>query len=82
MAELSDEGKAAIAEAIAILKSDGVHIHKTYAQFLKSQGEPPKDPANPPKADPKPGDPPPPKQDPPADPPKTAKRGLWWGDRE
>ena len=39
MAELSAEAKAEIQAAIGILKSDGVHIHKTYPGFLKAQQE-------------------------------------------
>lgn len=35
--ELSEEAKAEIKEAIRILKEDGVHIHKTYKQFMDSQ---------------------------------------------
>jgi hypothetical protein len=37
MAELSAEAKAEIAEAARILRDDGVHIHRTYAAFQKSQ---------------------------------------------
>ena len=37
--DLTDEAKAEIKEAIRILKEDGVHIHKTYAAFQKSQEE-------------------------------------------
>lgn len=82
--ELTDEAKAEIKAAIDILKSDGVHIHKTYKSFLASQ-EPPADPKKPPVADPKNppvADPPPPKDstDPPADPPKRG--GIWWGTKE
>jgi hypothetical protein len=70
---LTEEAKEAIADAVRILREDGVHVHKTYQGFLKSLNEP--------KEPPKDGDPPPPK-DPPADPPTPpAKRGLWWGDR-
>lgn len=81
--DLTDEAKAEIQAAIKILREDGVHIHKTYAQFLKSQQEPkdppadpPADPANPPTNDPTP---PPPTHDPT---PKPEKKGLWWGDRK
>jgi hypothetical protein len=37
MAELSEEAKAEIRDAIRILKEDGVHVHKTYPAFLKAQ---------------------------------------------
>jgi hypothetical protein len=37
MMELSAEARAEIAAAIGILKSDGVHIHKTYPAFVKAQ---------------------------------------------
>jgi hypothetical protein len=84
--DLSDEAKAEIKSAIDILKSDGIHIHKTYKQFMASQENPPTDPKNPP-ADPKnppktEGNPPPPKPgDPPTD-PTPKKAGLWWGTKE
>ena len=39
MPELSPEAKAEIAEAVKILKSDGIHVHKTYPAFLKAQKE-------------------------------------------
>lgn len=84
--ELSEEGKAEIAAAIKILRDDGVHIHKTYAQFMKSQSEP-KNNADPGKSEPSKTDdgtnPPPAKTDN-ADPPnpEPKKRDLWWGDRE
>jgi hypothetical protein len=81
--ELSDEAKAEIKAAIDILRSDGIHIHKTYPAFLASQTKPTEDPKPKPADPPKPGDnPPPPKPtaDVPVDPPKKA--GLWWGSKE
>jgi hypothetical protein len=71
-----DAIKSEIAAAVKILREDGVHIHKTYAQFQATldKKEPP-NPTDPP--DPKEGDPPPPGD--PKDPPK--KKGIWWGDR-
>ena len=39
MPELSPEAKAEMQAAIAILKSDGFHIHKTYPAFAKAQAE-------------------------------------------
>ena len=69
--------KREIGEAIRILREDGIHIHKTYAKFLKANTEPPKDDDNPPA--PKDGDPPPPKEEPGED--STKRPGLWWGAR-
>jgi hypothetical protein len=84
---LTDAAKSEIAAAIAILKSDGIHIHKTYASFMKGQEEAKKDGSgsenpNPGNEDPGNGEEgqPPPKKEEDADPPK--KKGLWWGDRE
>lgn len=73
---MSDEAKAELAEAVRILKEDGIHIHKTYAAFQKTLEQPPTDPATDP---PKDGDPPPPKPDPT---PTPKKKSLWWGERE
>jgi hypothetical protein len=75
---ISDAAKAEIAEAVRILREDGVHIHKSYAAFKKSQEE------TPPTDAPTEGTPPPdPPKDPKADetpePPK--KKSAWWGDR-
>lgn len=68
--------KAQIAEAVRILREDGVHIHKTYAEFQKtlSEDQPESDP------DPKEGDPPPPKPDKEVKNPE--RKGLWWGARQ
>lgn len=79
MADLTDEAKAEIADAIRILREDGMHIHRTYAAFLKSQEEP-KDPPVDPKIDPPKteGEPPPVKDEKTE---KPVKKGLWWGDR-
>jgi hypothetical protein len=84
--ELSDEARAEIKDAIAILKSDGLHFTKAMAKHLADPKTPPADPKTPP-ADPKTppkteGEPPPPKvtDPPPAEPPKKA--GLWWGTKE
>ena len=79
MGDLTDEAKAEIAAAIKILRDDGVHIHKSYAAFVKSQGQ-----TDPPKTDP-PKDPPsiegnpPPVKDEKTE--KPEKKGIWWGDR-
>lgn len=68
-----------IADAVRILRDDGVHIHRSYTKFKESLGGDP--PVDPPAIDPPEGGPPPPK--PPAtDPPKTTKKGIWWGERE
>ena len=74
--ELSDAAKEEIAAAIRILRKDGLHVHKTYKEFLASQEEPPEDKAGD-------GDPPPPK-DPPEEPAeKKKKRGIGvWGNHE
>ena len=78
--ELSDEAKAEIAAAVKILREDGVHIHKSYPAFLKSQEGKPEDKSED-KAEDKPteGEPPPPKPEPTE---KPKKKGLWWGDAE
>lgn len=69
--ELSEEARAEIAEAVRILREDGIHIHKTYPAFLKSQ-EPPQEKG------PGDGDPPPPKDDPePLVKPRKKGIGLW-----
>jgi hypothetical protein len=71
MAELSAEAKAEIQAAIGILKSDGVHIHKTYPGFLKAQ----QDAADGKKDGPTDGKPPPVKDKPESDYEEVA--GLW-----
>ena len=65
MSDLTDEAKAAIAEAVQIVRQD------KFEAWLRSREEGPK-PGNGPPA-------PPPKDEPP-EPPKTRK-GLWWGDQ-
>ena len=81
--ELSDEAKAEIAAAVKILREDGVHIHKSYGAFLKSQETKPEDkpekPEDKPEDKPTEGEPPPPKPEPTE---KPKKKGLWWGDAE
>lgn len=77
MAKLSEAARKEIADAVAILKSDGVHIHKTYAAFQKTLAENPPEPESKPDEDPE--GKPPPKKDEPAEPP--AKKSLWWGTR-
>lgn len=79
MADLTDEAKAEIADAIRILREDGVHIHKSYAAFLKSQEGKTDPPKNDPPKDPSTEGEPPPVKDQKTDPP--AKKGIWWGDR-
>lgn len=67
--------KKEIADAVRILKDDGMHISKTIGGlFAKFQGKPDIEPV-----EPKEGDPPP-KKDTPTEPPK--RKGLWWGERE
>jgi hypothetical protein len=88
MADLTDEAKAEIAEAIRIVREDKHHsmlrdIHSRTTP-KPDTGADPKDPPKDPPADPKPGDPPsvpppPPANDPPTEQPK--KKGLYWGDR-
>jgi hypothetical protein len=76
--EAPDWAKAEVAKAIEILKSDGVHIHKTYAQFqasladkgTKKEGEETTEEG---------GAPPEKPEEDKNTPPK--KRGYWWGDR-
>lgn len=78
MSKLSDAARAEIAEAVRILREDGVHIHKTYAEFQKSL-ETKTDPPQPPEDT---EGKPPPAKEPPAEPPaEPGKRSLWWGDR-
>jgi len=73
--DLTDEAKAEIAAAIAILREDGLHVHKTYKKFLESQEAEPKEPAE--------GDPPPPKEPAQDDPPKKKRKGIGlWGAEE
>lgn len=67
--DLSEEAKAEIAAAVKILRDDGVHIHKSYSAFMKSQEPPPEDPK------PHEGDPPPAKDPVPPD-VKAKKKGL------
>lgn len=71
---LTDAARAEIKAAIDILRSDGLHIHKTYASFLKSQEEGKKE-----EESPKEGEPPPKKED---ENPPAKKKGLWWGETE
>lgn len=80
MAKLTKAAQDEIRAAVEILKSDGIHIHKTYAAFQKSltngnQGNPTDPSTDPPDTT---GQPPPVK-DQATDPPK--KCSLWWGDR-
>ena len=75
MAELSEEARAELREAVRILREDGVHIHRSYAAFQKTLTEPP--------AEDKPteGEPPPVKE-PPAKKPAKRGIGLWGGSDE
>lgn len=72
MGEFSEEGKKEIAEAVRILREDGVHIHKTYVAFQKSlETKPePEGEAEPPGE----GDPPPVKEGKPV---VKEEYGLW-----
>lgn len=74
--ELSDDAKQELAEVARILREDGVHIHKSYSAFLKSQTT--KD--EPTDSKPTEGGPPPPKEDKTDDAPPP-KKSLWWGAR-
>ena len=80
MADLTDEAKAAIADAVRIVREDSFFTYaKNTLGKLTSSGEPPKN--DPPKNDP--GGNPPPNNDPGnGDPPKDVKKrkGLFWGD--
>ncbi|HEY6020410.1 MAG TPA: hypothetical protein VIY48_11015 [Candidatus Paceibacterota bacterium] len=77
MAELTEEAKAELREAMRIAREDGIHIHRTYAAFLKSQEQAPP-------ADDKPteGQPPPVKEEtaPETKPRKRRGIGLWGTD--
>lgn len=64
-------------DVIRIMREDGIHIHKTYAAFQKTQQEADTEAAKEEATD---GKPPPVKDQSVTEPPK--KRGLWWGDRE
>ena len=66
MADLTDEAKAEIADAVRIVRED------KFEGWFKGKFGAPKDPP--------PGPNPPPTADPPKDPPK--KRGLWWNEDE
>lgn len=68
--QLSDEAKAEIAAAIAIVRED------RFEKFVRGTIKPPTDPAAPGA-----GDPPPPKPGDPVTPPgDVKKRGLYWGE--
>jgi len=70
--------RAEIAKAVEILRSDGIHIHKTYAQFQKTlTPDKPNDKQD--KQDTT-GQPPPAKDTP--DPDPIIRKGLWWGTRQ
>jgi hypothetical protein len=79
--EAPDWAKREIQEAVNILKSDGVHIHKTYAAFQKTLTEKPaegdgKTPEPPAEPDTE-GTPPPAG----AGNEKAKRKSVWWGDR-
>lgn len=79
---LTDEARAEIAAAVKILRDDGVHIHKTYAAFQKSQQDKPQDKPedkvqDKPEDTPTEGEPPPVKDTPAV---KPVRKGLWWGE--
>jgi hypothetical protein len=79
--EAPDWAKAEIAEAVRILREDGVHIHKTYAQFQASLGDKSGDKGTGTETESEEteteGNPPPggAKNEPPK------RKGLWWSDR-
>lgn len=88
--ELSEEAKAEIKEAIRILREDGVHIHKTYKQFMDSQrvndaadtGEKLSETGEKLGGEDTEGSPPPEKPEEKTEKQEKAKKaGLWWGDR-
>lgn len=88
MVDLTDEAKAAIADAVRIVREDKMEAFlrdRLTKHTTPPANDPPK-PQDPPANDPpKPQDgptPPPPKpQDPPPVPPTDApKRSLWWGE--
>lgn len=66
---LTDEARAEIAAAVAIVRED------RFEQFVRGRLQGPASDKSP-----KPGDPPPPKTDDGSG-PKPEKRGLFWGDR-
>lgn len=73
--EAPDWAKAEIAEAIRILKDDGLHIHKTYKSFMSSQTE---DDDKTTETQDTEGQPPPVTDTP----TETRKnKSFWWGDR-
>jgi hypothetical protein len=76
MPELTEEAKAEIATAVAIVRSDKQHsMLRDIHTRTTPKVEPPVDPKNPPVNPPV--DPPPP-----SDPPVPVKKvGLYWGDR-
>jgi hypothetical protein len=90
MADLTDEAKAEIAEAIRIVREDKNHsmLRDIHSRTTPKPDPSPTEPTNPAPASAPPasqGDPPkdpavvpPPANDPP---PPAAKKGLWWGDR-
>jgi hypothetical protein len=63
MTDLTQEARDAIADAIRIARSDGLHVHKTYPAFLAAQEAEKGKPAADDKTDGKP----PPVKEPPAD---------------
>lgn len=66
MADLTDEAKAAIADAVRIVKEDRI------LAYMRGNAAPPS-PTGPPA--------PPAKPEPTEEPPKEKKKGLWWGDQ-
>lgn len=74
--EAPDWAKAEIAAAVEILKSDGLHIHKTYEQFMAGKDQPPTEPKS---EDKDTEGQPPPVTDTPTE--TSKKKSFWWGDR-
>lgn len=71
--------KTEIAEAVKILKSDGVHIHRTYAAFQASLTEGKDKSETEETTETETEGTPPPTKDDKNEPPKRGS--LWWGDR-
>ena len=72
--ELSEAAREQIAEAVKILRDDGVHVHKTYARFQASLGKPEGEPGDDGNSEPGEGDPPPVKD---VKPEPKVEIGLW-----
>jgi hypothetical protein len=89
MSETPDWAKKEVQEAVRILKSDGIHIHKTYDAFMASKkvnseaetGEKLAEGGEKLSGDNPEGNPPPEKKEDEKN-EKPKKKGMWWGDRD